>query len=128
MSIGSICKKTAVILFILDVLISLYLGIGLGNLLIILFGIFGAFVFCLLIYGVGEIIDILEEINENTSGIFAYIKKNVPENKGKEMKKESSATYFSAPVKTADGGWICKKCGTKNESSTQYCKDCGEYK
>jgi len=125
MSIGSICKKTAVVLFVLDIIVTIFLTIASGNLLILIFGVFGGFIPCLLIYAVGEIIDILEEINENTNEIFSYLKKNDQKD---EVKKESGTTYFSAPVKTADGGWICKKCGTKNDSSSQYCKDCGEYK
>ncbi len=27
-----------------------------------------------------------------------------------------------------NGSWICKECGTKNDASNLYCKDCGKYK
>ena len=46
-----------------------------------------------------------------------------------------SVTYSPTPVKTpvpyydrSSGGWVCKNCRTKNESTSLSCKDCGKYR
>lgn len=29
---------------------------------------------------------------------------------------------------STEGGWICPSCGTRNNKSSMFCKDCGKYK
>ncbi len=48
-----------------------------------------------------------------------------------DIKRANSKSYSDFLSKISDEAkenWTCKKCGTKNTSNSQYCKDCGEYK
>lgn len=141
MGIGKVCKGTSIVLFILDFIGSIVLGNTFSipgdysfsdpsfNWTIFLCGVITGFIFCLLIYALGEIIDQLVYSNSNTYELYQLLKKTVPE---EEKKTEPQKSYLtsSAPTvrKTSDGGWVCKKCNTKNDSNTQFCKDCGTYK
>ena len=133
MKVGKVCKGTSIVLFILDLIGSIVLGNELGghdfNWVIFLYGIIAGFIFCLAIYALGEIIDQLECSNGNTYELYQLLKKIVPK---EEKKTEPPKSYLSSPAPTvkqrADGGWICKKCSTKNDSSAQFCKNCAAYK
>ena len=141
MVVGKVCKGTSIVLFILDFIGSIVLGNTFAipdeysfsdpsfNWTIFLYGVIAGFIFCLLIYALGEIIDQLECSNNNLYELYQLLKKTAPE---AEKKTETPKSYLtsSAPIvqKTADGGWICKKCNTKNDSNAQFCKDCGTYK
>ena len=128
MEVGKVCKGTSIILFILDFIGSIVLGYKF-NWVVFLYGVFAGFIFCLLIYALGEIIDQLECSNGNTYELYQLLKKIAPEEEKKTEPKKSYLTPSTPTVeKTADGGWICKKCGTKNDGSAQFCKDCGTYK
>ena len=51
--------------------------------------------------------------------------------KEKEPIKEtkiSSASSAPTVQKTPDDGWVCNKCGTKNNINAQFCKNCGQFK
>ena len=133
MEVGKLCKSTSIILFILDFIGSIVLGNELGGYYfdwaIFLYSVIGGFIFCLLIYALGEIIDQLKCSNDNTYELYQLLKKIAPEEEKKTEPKKSYLTSSAPTVqKTADGGWICKKCNTKNESNAQFCKDCGTYK
>ena len=133
MEVGKVCKGTSIVLFILDFIGSIVLGNELGgydfNWVVFLYGVIAGFIFCLLIYALGEIIDQLECSNSNTYELYQLLKKMAPEEEKKTEPKKSYLTPSTPTVKkTADGGWVCKKCGTKNDSSAQFCKDCGTYK
>lgn len=140
MGVGKVCKGTSIVLFGLDFIGAIALGNTFAipgdysfsdpsfNWTVFLYGVIAGFIFCLLIYALGEIIDQLECSNNNTYKLYQLLNKIVP----KEEKAEPLKSYLtpSAPTvkKTADGGWICKKCNTKNGSSARFCKDCGTYK
>ena len=133
MEVGKVCKGTSIVLFILDFIGSIVLGNELGgydfNWIVFLYGVIAGFIFCLLIYALGEIIDQLECSNSNTYELYQLLKKMAPEEEKKTEPQKSYLTSSTPTVKkTADGGWVCKKCGTKNDSSAQFCKDCGTYK
>ncbi len=141
MEIGRICKRTAIVLFILDFIGSIVLGNTFGtpgeysfqdpsfNWAIFLYSIIIGFVFCLLIYALGEIIDQLECSNNNTYALYQLLKKIVPdEDKKSEQKQPHLKSSAPAVKKTADGEWICSKCGEKNDINAQFCRACGQYK
>ena len=56
----------------------------------------------------------------------------------KRKRTDNKPSYFAnlsksktlPPVhkKTSSGGWVCKKCGTKNNWNALFCGDCGTYK
>ena len=133
MEVGKVCKGTSIILFILDFIGSIVLGNELGrydfNWGVFFYGIVVGFIFCLLIYAIGEIIDQFERLNTNTYNLYHLLKKIAPK---EEKKTEPKKSYFSSSAtnvqKTADGGWICKKCGSKNGSTDRFCMGCGAYK
>ena len=133
MQVGKVCKGTSIVLFILDFIGSIVLGNELGgydfNWVVFLYGVIAGFIFCLLIYALGEVIDQLECSNSNTYALYQLLKKIAPEEEKKTEPKKSYLTSSTPTVqKTADGGWVCKKCNTKNDSGAQFCKDCGTYK
>ena len=119
MEVGALCKGTSIVLFILDFIGSIVLGNELGgydfNWTIFLYGIIVGFVFCLLIYALGEIIDQLECSNSNTYELYKLLEK-IKQKEDKPESPKASSSYSTPTVKkAADGDWICKKCGTKND-------------
>lgn len=115
-------KTASFILFVVMILFAMISGIwseGIGYAII---SILGSCVICIIIYALGEIIEQLEISNENIYSTYRLLEKLMPE---EEIK-------YAPPVpdikKTSSGGWICKKCNAENESVSQYCKECGEYK
>ena len=40
----------------------------------------------------------------------------------------ASGAPAAAAAFTADGKWRCRKCGSMNDKSSIFCKDCGEYR
>ena len=141
MEVGKVCKGTSIVLFILDFIGSIVLGNTFAipgrysfsdpsfNWTIFFYGVIAGFIFCLLIYALGEIIDQLECLNGNTYELYQLLKKVALKEEKKTEPKKSYLTP-SAPTakKTADGSWVCKKCDTNNDSSAQFCKNCGTYK
>ncbi len=49
-----------------------------------------------------------------------------------EPEKQVSMPRPAYDIRTVGNGnadkWICKKCSEENESISQFCKNCGEYK
>lgn len=91
MEVGTVCKGTSIILFILDFIGSIVLGNELGgydfNWIVFLYGVIAGFIFCLLIYALGEIIDQLECSNSNTYELYQLLKKIAPEEEKKTEPK-----------------------------------------
>ena len=68
MEVGKICKTSAIILFVLDVIGAISLGEDLGF-TFFLYGIIAGFIFCISLYALGEIVERLTEIAQNTTPI-----------------------------------------------------------
>lgn len=79
MNVGTVCKGTSVLLFVLDFIGSIVLGNTFGDLdfnwSVFLYGIIVGFIFCLLIYALGEIINQLEISNNNSYELYLLLKK-----------------------------------------------------
>ena len=128
---GKVCKGSAIVVFILGIIGSIVLGNELGydfNWSVFLYGIIASFLFCLFLYSIGEIIDQLETSNSNIYELYQLLKKIVPKEEKKTEPKKSYLISSAPTVKKTTGGWVCDKCGTKNDGSAQFCKDCGTYK
>ena len=61
-------------------------------------------------------------ITSNTNTSNSTAKNSTVNYKTIEQIKKESIT------KTANVGWICKKCKAENNSRSLFCKDCGTYK
>lgn len=120
--IGSVCKVSAIILCVLALLFSLFSGMTFGGILVTMLS---AFLYGLLLYAVGEIAEQLTFSNQNTYELYHLLKRLVP-----PEEKDTSHPIPPAPnvKRTADGGWICKKCDTINDGNKSFCRDCGTYK
>ena len=51
-----------------------------------------------------------------------------PENSAPVAVKQSTGYSLSNERTNTNGSWICKECGTKNDTSKLYCSDCGKYR
>ncbi|WP_033166558.1 hypothetical protein [Clostridium sp. KNHs205] len=95
--------------------------IGITYSLIMIFSGVISFAF---IYGFGEIISLLDSINDKISS-NSY-KKSKAENKP-EIYSDSKADLLASANGNAST-WTCKKCGKSNSYDKVYCPECGEYK
>ena len=135
--IGIICKICAAVLFILDIIGSAIISYvpaehwtDNADFIWTTFftGVVSGFIVCLIIYVLGEIVDQLYISNANTHELYKLLKKNDHYDNPPE-EKESYFNSFSTSFPPAEGdGWVCKKCGSNNNKSALYCKDCGTYK
>ena len=133
MKVGETCKVTAVVLFILDFIGSIVWGVATESFLVFLSCIFGGFLFCLLLYTLGEIAEHLNAVNDNTCEIARLLKKLTLSDSRTQHPSPArpavSSFHVQTPIKREeDGSWICRKCSTRNESTAQFCKDCGTYR
>ena len=82
MQTGKVCKISAVVLFVLDFIGSMELGDEFGF-TVFLYGIIAGFIFCISLYALGEIVEKLVEIAENTTPITysAEQKKQIKNNR-----------------------------------------------
>lgn len=139
MEVGKFIKGLAGIIGIVVVIGSIVLGVenagyrsGFNFTYFFICLVFGV-VFCILLYGFGEIIDNLQEINYSVYAIRKEISSNSTgklESVGNMSNsyKTSEQIKKESIIKPANGGWVCKKCKTENDSKALYCKDCGSYK
>lgn len=129
---SSICKFTSVSVFILCFIASIVLGNKLGedgfNWMLFLYVNISSWLFCVVLYALGEIVNQLQISNSNMKEVYYLLNKK----SSKEVVKENNKSYPAPPVSTiknvSKSDWICSKCGTKNSYNTAFCKDCGQYK
>ena len=133
MRVGKICKATSIVLFILNFIGSIVLGNTFAipkdysfgdpsfNLTIFLYSVIMGFIFCLLLYALGEIIDQLEYLNSNSKKIFDSLKAinivipdNTLNNQTAETTRESQKSEHM---------WVCNSCGKLRDKSP--CPNCG---
>ena len=119
--VAIICKVTSIIYFIfvfMTLIISNFdseLIYNSGSPLTVLAS---TFIFCLIIFGIGEIIEILDDINTYTNKLSdTKMRERWEKDKGKMQINTSS-----------DGNWTCTECGVENKTQSIQCKDCGNYR
>ena len=137
---GSTIKKLACIVLILSILASLVCAIVFGKdrygdfnfwafLGILAGGALGGFISSLFLYAFGD-------ITENIKAMAAASAETAKAAKATAKATEATSGTASKPVSYSNshakvssmGDWVCKKCGTRNDKSAMYGKDCGEYK
>lgn len=132
MKVGEACKVISVILFILDFIGAMAWGGSTGSFMLFLYLALAGFIFCLLIYTLGEIAEQLGKVNYNTSriaGTLSHLASIEQKTSGNSTPSPHVQPTVKRPVKREeDGSWICRKCSTRNESTAQFCKDCGTYR
>lgn len=108
---------------------------------VLLGGCIGSWTGCFCLYGFGELIDettltrqinqqILQRLSasEDKTGRSAEPVRDVPVAFSNERRSEGAIRAHSLSTGSSTGGWICKKCGTRNGTGDISCKDCGAYK
>ena len=143
---GGKIKTLAVVLFVIGIIGSLVCAVVFGRtapdrwgetqfsflsfILILAVGVLSSFISSLFLYAFGDIADNIQVIASSALETAAAAKATA---KAAEQTATSSAPVsspkpaYSHKTDTA-GDWVCKKCGTRNDKSTMFCKDCGEYR
>ncbi len=84
--------------------------------------VLSGFLVGMVLYGIGELIDISIEI----------LNQMIPvESQAVSIDTHKNTTYPvpQKPIQhTANGDWICPHCKTKNPTASMVCKDCGKYR
>ncbi len=112
-------------------LVALFSNFFVG-LITIVVGVLISWVSSFSLYGYGEMLTQLQISTDHTYEIYKMLK--AQESTGKEntsQEKTSQTDSKNSPrpvLRKTSGDWVCANCGTKNDSSAQFCKDCGEYK
>ena len=99
------------------------------DIFVIVFVIYEVSIFLgmLVLYALGEIIELLTTLLRNTNMSGTYSQHGRPSNNVSNGKADLLGES-SPVVQQSSDVWICKKCNTRNEGLSRYCKDCGEYK
>lgn len=90
-------------------------------------------IFSLLLYGFGEIIECLSNIDDKLSAIGVSNKK-VQKNAPEDMEVNYSEDELPESVEEVEGMkdnssvWTCGHCGKVNSGNREFCSECGLYK
>lgn len=134
MNKGKFFQDTSITLFVLAIIGSLILGNKYAipgsysfmpptfNWPICLGCIISSFLLCLFLYTLGEIVNQLENISENTCHCTERL---IPSGHIKGSDASSPATPPVPPIK--EGQWTCS-CGQANSEAATYCVSCGKYR
>lgn len=94
----------------------------------------------IILLALGEILSRLDVLSNNDVEIYTKLTQmnsgNDSDNKGNfaQSTNAAKATSPSFPARPKPiqppkkNQWACIKCGTKNDESTRFCKDCGAYR
>ena len=141
--IGGKIKGLAVILCVLGIILSVILGIVCWTLptgyrysnpmagfwpglAVIVGGCLGSWIGSFFMYGFGQLI---EDTQESRALLY-----QMSLDQGRQGSKHTaddrpiSTPVPDVPVNRSGSEWRCSKCGHKNGSLDQFCKDCGTYR
>ena len=111
---------------------TILLGFG-----VLIGGCLGSWLGSFFMYGFGQLIETTEENNQYLAQISRQLSK--PNTDAAASSSDSTPRAYtpsysnsnaslSHVTRVSGDGWVCKKCGTRNSSSADYCKDCGTYR
>ncbi|MBO4941254.1 MAG: hypothetical protein J6D15_03535 [Clostridia bacterium] len=124
---GNVCRGTAVVLFVINILLAFVMLIKAGFIMFLALLVSG-FVSFLSLFSLGTIIENTEYINVSILELRGILRK-MSEKKTADTNKGVLYKMPDAASKEPYGKeWICKKCNVENEGTTLFCKSCGEYK
>ena len=122
--LSSVCRTLAVIEGIvggIGVLIVLFSG----GVLAALIGAFGIFASAVPLWVLGDVLDQVDNIRQDTIVLRSMLKNMDDTDKNASARPQGSV---NAPVlKRHAGQWKCS-CGQANDATDQFCKNCGKYK
>ena len=131
--IGETMKTVALTMFILGCIASVIGAFTLGWFVIIIGPLF-SWLGSIGLYGMGELIVETTRNCRVNKEILEILRKQRKENEkvsqSSDKKPAVVSNVSSSLHSTASAGetWRCKKCGTANDSTSLYCKDCGAYR
>ncbi len=143
--VGQVLQVTAIILFCLITLAGLIVAIETESFLTFLIAVASAFLSVLLLYAIGEILHLLQQISNNTEQMIhsqasipaspAPVKNNTAPVAPKyvpatapvaaPVAPTSEVAGSAAPQIAQDGRIICPKCGKIQNANRKVCFDCG---
>ena len=140
-NIGDKIKSLATVLAVLGIVVYGIWGLVLitsvsffTGLLVIVLGSLVSWVGSFFMYGFGELIDKVCEIERNTRNSATKTTAPTTETPANTYSNASnqgagySLSAMAAGRNTSGAPWICRKCNTKNDAKQMHCKECGEYK
>ena len=131
--VATTCKATAIIMFIITVITSIIIGASSrmnynsGSSITLLVS---GFISSLLIFALGELIELLDNIRTNTYELLDLNRREIIDRDKDERQSTSAyASSRTSPIKkTSEGNWICIECEVENKASLIQCKGCGKYR
>ena len=144
---GGKIKALAIFLFVIGIICSLICAVVFGRtapdrwgdtkfnflsfILILAGGGLSSFVSSLFLYAFGDITENIQSIAfsaaEAASAAKAAAKAAEQASAPGTPVSGPKPVYSNRNARLGDD-WVCKKCGTKNDKSALFCRDCGEYK
>lgn len=141
-NIGGKIKGYAKIIFAIFVIAGIigaivtWIGIGgLGGFVLFLvvgaLSILAAYLSVMFIYAFGDLVENSAYIRKNTEEIYNINYRTYSKNDTTTAKKNTAPINHGTlqsnvkPDNKPLGGWICKKCDTRNDEGVKYCKGCG---
>ena len=120
--IVDVVTKLSITIWVIVGIIFIIGGFGSGVFVIVVLGIVGTPLMCLLswlsglvVYALGDITDNLQEIRNKIVGAEEEI----------EYTAKTQKRVLSEDELLAEGAWECSSCKTKNPLKRQYCIKCG---
>ncbi len=138
-NIGGEIKSVAVCTCVVGMIASVIWGIVLffssflSGLIVIVVGCCASLVGTFTLYGVGELIEETRRNREISQQLLTALKPPQPPVQTESAKRAASVGSYAIPgakstTGSTAGSWTCKTCGTSNQSTSLFCRDCGEYK
>lgn len=134
-SVSVIACVAGIVICVLGGVVFMFNGEFLIGLLVLVLGCAASYLGVMMAYGFGELIERTVSIDER----LARMEKQSLKAAGEENEQTASNTRAAtigtyripgAVSSAASAGekWKCPKCGTQNERTCQFCRDCGEYR
>ena len=137
MSHSSLAKQLRVfgiVLLVLGITGSILIGVEMIDMnqeaigiVILIAGHILSYVSFLVLWSIALLLDTTELIHGNSYDVRA-VRDVVAGDSALVYKKNEEEPRKIVIAPSTEGGWICPSCGTRNNKSSMFCKDCGKYK